>query len=480
MSEIIKMNFKIDNLNLIFGITGILLTALTMSLARLSIKTKRKEYYLLNFIYILSFLIVIFSRRWLILLIGWEMVSVSTSLMLLWKGRGLAGQYFIVQFLGSSILLYAILLAINAGYSEIMPIKEVWLQNLLILGLGMKSAIFGLHFWLPPVHSQAPVPVSAVLSGWVVKLGFITYLKIIPEGSNLLLILGFLMVFYGGIKALLAIDYKVLLAYSSISQLGYIAIGIGSGVSYAYLGSILHIIAHGLAKTALFLTNGCLIEEYGSRCIYDFKDAWQRQTVSCLSIIISFSSLMGIPLLAGYNSKHLIKHGIDSGQFFSILLFISSLLTALYALRFLYWGIFRDLLARRQRESGRARNKYQLRKFEYLSLFIIIVLLLTVGFYGELIVKIIKDIDFRYNFKTGFLEVIFYLLPAVFILKVFNCFEIKKQQTPSLDILFNRVNRYLDKLGRYLYNLIYKDFQYQLLWIPLFLIFLLYWELVFH
>lgn len=482
MHEIISMNFKTSNLNLFFGITGILLTVLTMSVTKLSIKTRRKEYYLLNLIYILSFLLVIFTRSWIIFLIGWEMVTVSTTLMLLWKGRGLAGQYFVIQVLGSSILLYVILLAINTGYTEIMPIKEMWLQNLLILGLGMKSAIFGLHFWLPAVHSQAPTPVSALLSGWVVKLGFITYIKIITEGNDFLLILGFLMILYGGLKALLATDFKVLLAYSTISQLGYIAIGIGSGTIYGYIGSILHIIAHGLAKTGLFLTGGYLIKEYGSRCIYDFKDTWVRQKLSSLSILIGFGSLMGVPLLAGYNSKYLIKYGFKSELILTILLYISSLLTGLYAIRFLYWGIFRDLFLKKQGKifSNGSNKAYKLRKAEYLCLFLIIILLLTVGLCAELITNNVEKIEFNYNVMLGLVEVIVFLLLSVLILNILNWLKTEDKKIQSLDIAFNKTNKWLNNTGRYFYNQIYRDFQYQLLWIPLFLIFLLFWQLIFR
>ena len=149
--------------------------------------------------------------------------------MLLWGGNKIARIYLIIQFIGSNFLLYIVLMIMNAGYTTIGPIDDFNLQLLLIIGVGVKSAIIGLHFWLPIVHSRAPSPVSALLSGWVVKLGFILLLKTVLTGNIALFYIGLAMVIYAGIKAILATDYKVMLAFSTISQLGFIAIGIGSG-----------------------------------------------------------------------------------------------------------------------------------------------------------------------------------------------------------------------------------------------------------
>ncbi len=460
----------INELNIILSITGFLITFAAMAAVRSHLEVKHKEYYFLNIIYVFSFLLVIFTKDWLVFFIAWEFVTITTSLMLIWKSKGLAGQYFIIQFAGSSMLLFVILIALNNGYLEIMPISEGWLQNLFILGLGMKSAVFGLHFWLPSIYIQAPITFNAISSGWVVKLGFIMMLKLISQGNQLLLILGFMMIFYGGIKALKTSDFKLLLTYSSISQLGYIAIGIASGTKYGYLGSILHIIAHGLAKTNLFLACGNFMKEYGSSCIYDFKDTWSKQKLSSLGILFSFASLMGIPLLAGFNSKYLIKYGFNDGFIFTVILYAASLLTALYSLRFLYFAIFKDLI--RKTESSSISSAYNLGKVEYLALIVLATLLLVVGFNAELIINIVENIKFEYNFLKGILEAVAYLLISTIILQRADWLKNKKNDLPFLDPLFNKINKGLYQSGRSLYNIIYQDFQYQLLWLPIFMLIL--------
>ncbi len=517
--------FKIEQLNIIMAVTGLLITFLTMMTARSHIKTAQKKYYILNIIFMISFIGIIFTKDWIVFIIAWEMVTVSTALMLLWKSRGLTGQYLIVQFLGSSFLIFTILLAIRNGYTEVVPIKDFWLQSLFVLGFGMKSAIFGLHFWLPAVHSQAPAPVSAILSGWVVKLGFIMYLKIIPDGNILLFILGILMVSYGGIKALLASDYKVLLAYSSISQLGFIAIGIGSGTTLGYLGSVFHIIAHSLAKTSLFIGSGYLTGLYDSRNIYEFKNAWRRPILINLSIITGFGSLMGTPLLAGFNSKYLIKSSfygeqafnikttmplwmnfifakkfiifnVTDGELVSFILYGLSLLTGLYSIRFLYWGLFKgikkdrtsllsslmqDIRSNLRDSDNGAYNlgkqsmeniSQKISKLDSLVLSIPIILIVLLAFYTTPILNTIMKIDLHFDLLHGYTEFTFMLILILFILKFARCFKTTNNKLPSLDLIFYNINKSFHKSARNLYTALYQDFQYQLLLIPIFILFL--------
>lgn len=492
--DILGNNLVFKDINLLFFLTGILLTILTAFSAHNYILIKRKTYYIINIFYILGFSLVILTDNWFMFLMGWEMVTLTTTLMLLWSNKRLAKQYFIIQFFGSSFLIYVILIAINNGYNLVSKIDIIWLQNMFIFGLGMKSAIFFLHFWLPPIHSQAPSPVSAVLSGWVVKLGFITYIKIIPSGNNLLLILGFLMVLYGGIKALLASDYKVLLAYSSISQLGYIALGIGGGIRYAYLGSIIHIIAHGLAKTTLFIGSGYWIKEYGSRSIYDFKNVLKRQKILGLSTIICFFSLMGFPFLPGFYSKYLIKYNFKGDTYLNLLFYLGTLLTIMYSFRFLWLGVFNDIF-----QKNNISKKSSLNFSEVFSLVSGIILILLIGIHPDFLLNFYPGEVVTFHLITGLKEFILYFIIAVSILIIFKWFKVDSKEPPSLDRLFikwyrifyslssrtwkydsgvffeNYLYRFIFTSSRYFYNIVYTNFQNQLLWIPVIFVGILLW-----
>ncbi|MFW5985904.1 MAG: proton-conducting transporter membrane subunit, partial [Halanaerobiales bacterium] len=353
----------------------------------------------------------------------------------------------------------------------------------------------GLHFWLVPVHSIAPSPVSAILSGWVVKLGFITYLKLMPGGNTLLLYLGILMIFYGGIKALLASDYKVLLAFSSISQLGYIAVGIGGGTVLGYTGAIFHIIAHGLAKTTLFSGSGYWIKEFATRSIYRFKSV-QRQRVNFYATIISLLSLMGVPLFLGYSSKYLLKHGFEGQKIFILLFHVAGVLTVMYGLRFIKWG----LVGRGKRQE--AESSYSPVGFEKIAFILPAFLLVGGGVLTQLYPDLFGRHIHSFHLANGLITSTVYFLLATIILSGLDWIKAAEKSPPSLDKYLRRTyeifyaissrSREFDtdlffesflygkiyNLSRSLYNIVFTGFQNQLLWIPLFLLLLLLWNTI--
>ncbi|MGM0446427.1 MAG: complex I subunit 5 family protein, partial [Bacillota bacterium] len=354
---------------------------------------------------------------------------------LLWGSNKIARVYLIIQFIGSNFLLYVVLMIINAGYTTIGPINELNLQLLLILGVGVKSAIIGLHFWLPIVHSRAPSPVSAILSGWVVKLGFIVMLKTITSGNEFLFYAGIVMVIYGGLQAVLATDYKVMLAFSTISQLGFIAIGIGSGNRYAYWGSVLHIIVHGLAKTSLFLSSGYWIKITKSRSIYDFKNAWFRDKQNSILTIIGLSVLAGVPFLAGYNSKYLIKYAAGDEIFLKYLFHILSIITYLYVFRFFRWAFFNN-----DEDFKRSRDKSKRSNFIF-SISTPLLIVFAITFISNSLIGL-DDINF--HILDGVLKNSIYIVVSLLILATFNWVHVKVKPVPSLNVLLIKIKNFMN------------------------------------
>ena len=403
--------FDLGNYNLLFLVIGIFLSLIVAISAWRKIHKNKKWFYFLFFFYIISFSITITTNNWFLFVGGWELVSVITALMLLWDNNSTAWKYLIIQLIGGSFLIYAVLVAHTNGYTQIGPIEETWLQNMFILGLGFKSSIFGLHFWIPMIYREASSTFCAISSGWVAKLGFITYLKIITDGNQLLLYAGVLMVFYGGLRALRENNYKVILGYSSISQLGFIALGIGSGTKYGYLGAVIHIIAHGLAKTTLFSGASNLIREYGSVLINDFVNCQTRQQINSITTFMSFLSLIGIPLFAGYNSKHLIKYSLDHHPFFIIILHIGSIITVLYSLRVLWFIMFKHskLDFSYFRPEKNCQRNYILNSIEKITLLLPVLILIVFGIFSNQIL----NINMKFDILTGFLFSFVYIFIGV-------------------------------------------------------------------
>jgi len=427
--------FVFNNFNILFTVTGIFITFVALMSSRDYSYAHKELFYLCNIIYIISFVMIIMTNNWIIFIIGWELVTVTTFFMLLWGSNKIARVYLIIQFIGSNFLLYVVLMIINAGYTTIGPINELNLQILLILGVGVKSAIIGLHFWLPIVHSRAPSPVSAILSGWVVKLGFIVMLKTITSGNEFLFYAGIVMVIYGGLQAVLATDYKVMLAFSTISQLGFIAIGIGSGNIYAYWGSVLHIIVHGLAKTSLFLSSGYWIKITKSRTIYNFKNAWFKDRKNSILTIIGLSVLAGMPFLAGYNSKYLIKYAAGDEIFLKYVFHILSIITYLYVFRFFRWAFFNN-----DKGFKKTHDEIKRSNFIFSTLTPILIIFGITVFSNSLIG--LGNINF--HILDGLLKNSIYIVVSLLILATFNWVHVKVKPVPSLNLLLINIKNFMN------------------------------------
>lgn len=436
MLELFLTYFDLNKINIIFTITGVIITLFSVYSSRDYSFKNRDLYYLCNIIYIISFSIIILTNNWILFIIGWEMVTITTFLMLLWGSNKIARVYLIIQFVGSNILIMAVLFIMRAGYATIGPISEPSLQLLLIIGVGVKSAVIGLHFWLPIVHSRAPSPVSAILSGWVVKLGFIILLKTVVEGNLILLYAGIVMVIYAGLKALFSTDYKVLLAYSTISQLGFIAIGIGSGNQYAYWGSVLHIIVHGLTKTSLFLGSGYWVKKVKSRTIYKFQNCWKTDKLNSIFTILGLAGLAGLPLIGGYNSKYLIKYAAGNSILFKYLFHLLSVITYLYVIRLLRWTIFKI------KKDNKLINKTKADSSDFFSLSVgsPLILVIAVAFVSSYLVSLNS---FDFHLLEGSLHTLIYILVAVIILKAYKWLPVEEKEVPSMDLLLkNTINGY--------------------------------------
>ena len=497
-------SFQFNSFFPLLAEVGVILTLMTALAAWNYIKENKFWYYVLTLIYTISFLVVILTNDWFFFLFGWELVTLATTFMLAWSDWKLVRQYFVIQFSGSSLLLFGALAANAFGYSQIGAIDSTPLQILLILGIGMKSGLFLFHFWLPPIHSEAPAPVSAVLSGWVVKLGYIFLLKIIPveSGSTFLFILGLAMIVYAGWQALRSADLKIMLAYSTVSQLGLIALAIGTGGKYAFYGAVLHIIAHGFAKTTLFISSGIWQKEYGSRIIYDFKDVLSRRPITGIATIFSFASLGAVVFTAGYNSKYLIKSAQNPGLLSTVVFFFLGLLSFLYAARVVYWLFIKDQdYSNFISDLKHSYNHYQIYAQDLLALITGLLGIIVVGFWPELPGNILSTlVDKDFHLLSGSRDSLIYLGLAAYLLYNHNGFKVESRGNLSLENYLQVFLNFLYGLSRksikvdterifetFFYNaiyngskklkeFIYQDFTMQLLWIPFFLTVLLLWQ----
>jgi NADH-quinone oxidoreductase subunit M len=242
---------------------------------------------------------------------------------------------------------------------------RLWLTLLMVVGLLVKMAAFGLHIWLPHAHAEAPTPISALLSPAMIGIGGYAIVRIVmttlPSAffqiSLALTVWAVITMLYGGAMALVQDDIKRLLAYSSISQMGYILLGISSFQILGVSGSMFQYVSHGLGKGILFMVAGTIIlQTHGLRSIAKLGGLAAKMPITATAALLGFLTIMGIPFTSGFVSEFLIFAGsFNEGfalnsmlrVFLSALAVVSTALTAgysLWAVRRIFFGPLRDEL----------------------------------------------------------------------------------------------------------------------------------------
>jgi formate hydrogenlyase subunit 3/multisubunit Na+/H+ antiporter MnhD subunit len=221
---------------------------------------------------------------------------------------------------------------------------------LMAAGLIMKSALFPMHFWLPPAHASAPAPVSAVLSALVVKASFYILVRlwltifepfINPSSAQLVGMLCAFAVIWGSVQALLAKRLKLLVAHSTVAQIGYLFLVFPLSATpqtahTAWQGGIYFVFSHACAKAAFFLAAGNVICAFGHDRINELHGIVRRLPVSMFAFALAGVSLMGLPPSGGFIAKWLyLKAALAGGQWwYGGLLILGGLLAGAYVFRF--------------------------------------------------------------------------------------------------------------------------------------------------
>jgi formate hydrogenlyase subunit 3/multisubunit Na+/H+ antiporter MnhD subunit len=222
--------------------------------------------------------------------------------------------------------------------------------GLMIAALVLKTALVPAHFWLPSAHSAAPTPVSAILSALVVKGSYFVLLRLVfdvaPPGvlgavPQLLGVLGAVAVVWGSGMAFLQTRVKLLVAYSTVAQIGYLffvfplATASGAALPAAFSGALAHATAHGLAKTAMFLAAGGLITRFGHDRIPEMAGAARKTPVLVFTFALAGITMMGLPPSGGFASKWLlVSASLTSGEWWwAAVIVLGGLLAAVYIFR---------------------------------------------------------------------------------------------------------------------------------------------------
>lgn len=244
---------------------------------------------------------------------------------------------------------------------------------ILLLGLGVKATLVPLHGWLP-VAMVAPAPVSALLHAVaVVKAGAFGIIRVVYDvfGLSLAARLGVLLplaivaaitIVYGSLRALAQDDLKKRLAYSTVSQLSYIALGVATFGPVATIGALIHLVHQGIMKITLFFCAGNLAETLEIHRVSEMAGVGRRMPWTMSAFTLAALGMIGVPPLAGFVSKwYLGLGGLAAGQpWVMVVLLVSSVLTAAYFLPVVYVVWFREPVAEWKTKRGRLEAPWML------------------------------------------------------------------------------------------------------------------------
>ncbi len=308
---------------------------------------------------------IFLSRDFFNLYVGLELMTLCAVGLVAIDGKAetlaAALRYLLVALMGSLLYLLGVVLLYSAhGVLDIGLIAgrvaaptDILAAALMTAGLAAKMALFPFHAWLPPAHSGAPAPASALLSALVPKAGFIILLRLWLEAMPDLAAVGLLALFgtlgaaailHGGIMALRQDRLKLVIAYSTVAQIGYLLLvfPLAGGASAAqpwaagaWNGAVFHALSHGLAKAAMFLCAGLWMASVGHDRLEGLRGQARATPMAAFAFGLAAIALMGLPPSGGFIAKYLmLTSALASGQWvWAVVLLMGGLLTAAYLYR---------------------------------------------------------------------------------------------------------------------------------------------------
>lgn len=306
-------------------------------------------------------------------------------------------KYLVLGSLSSALFLFAVGITYRATGSLNMDyvaegISVVVKENpslgyivfaLLFVSLGVKAGVVPLHFWLPDAHSLAPSPVSALLSGIVLKVSLYAMVRLFSlfdqqfflQVSPLVAYAGGVTVVVGALLALTQTNVKRMLAYSSISQIGIIMAGIGIGTDLALKGALFHIVNHALMKSGLFLCAGIMIHQSGTREIGNLR---VRTPGIGAAFTVFALGIVGIPPLNGFASKFIVLYGAVQAEYnvLAFVILVASVISCGY-----YFRIIQTFFGAKKKKRRRKKDTDHIPMLVSAPVYMLAVLCVVLGMF---------------------------------------------------------------------------------------------------
>lgn len=399
-----------------FSYPMVMLTTLLVWVAVMSSKSVTqhpKRYYFLMLVLEAAIMGVFMARDWALFYVFWEATLIPLFFLIdRWGGAGrqtAALNFFLYTMGGSVFMLLSLLVlfdatggksfsfeAIAEGAKHLDNSHQVLIFLGLLVGFGVKMPIFPLHGWLPLAHVEAPSPVSILLSGILLKMGAYGLIRatgMLPDAAHslqlLMVILALIAITYGGLLAWRQSDMKKMIAYSSVSHMGVVLLGISTLNVTGMTGAVYQMVAHGFVAGATFMLIGLLYERTHTKDVNDYGSLIHVTPRFAFFIIIAFIAGVGLPGSAGFVAElHVMIGGFQEWGWLMVVLSFGILISATYGVRTvkrLFTGS----------EKADMKDIQDMRPTEVLAASILVIAIFAFGFYPapllELITPTVED-----------------------------------------------------------------------------------------
>jgi NADH-quinone oxidoreductase subunit M len=325
----------VDGISLFLVLLTTFLTPIVVLFSFGDITTRVKEYFFFLLMLETGMLGALLALDLFLFYVFWELMLVPMYFIIgVWGGarRIYASLKFLIYTLGASLLmLIAILYLVNVHArgtavtfdvrqlygTPLSPTEQLWLFAAFALAFAVKVPMFPLHTWLPDAHVEAPTGGSVILAGVMLKMGTYGFLRfampLFPDAMHaatpLILALAIIGIIYGAAVAMVQPDLKKLVAYSSVSHLGFVMLGLFAVNTIGVQGAIYQMLNHGLSTGALFLLVGMIYGRRHTRAIADFGGLWRPLPRFAAVFLVVMLSSIGLPGLNGFVGEFLILLG---------------------------------------------------------------------------------------------------------------------------------------------------------------------------
>ena len=338
----IRIHFGIDGINLWLVLLTTLLVPIAVWISDTMIPERKKVFFAWLLLFEFGILGVFSTLDLFVFYVFWEVALVPMYLMVgMWGSarRGPAAvKFFVYTMLGSVLMLASIIYlhsqtgtfdyvetlnALGSGRIVLSPVQEVSLFLGFFAAFAVKVPIFPFHTWLPNAYTEAPAPATFLLAAVMSKMGAYGLLRyavpIFPTGAHScapwIAVLAITGIIYGALLALVQTNIKRLIAYSSISHLGFIVLGIFTFTQQGTDGAVYQMLAHGISTGALFILAGYLEQRRGSIAIADFGGLASVTPGLATAFMIAMFASIGLPTLSNFIGEYLVLQGAALAKF---------------------------------------------------------------------------------------------------------------------------------------------------------------------